>query len=110
MKPGTDRKNGKKLLELRAKALRRGEKLANTLRKLIAKGDPADAPSGSLLKELEKALAGFRQPSGQQDSPVTVPRTRRSERTSGKAGQGASASASPTRRNDRRQPASPAAE
>ena len=56
MKREKDRKGGRKLLELREKALRRGEKLANTLRKMVAKGGPGDVPGLSFLKELEQTL------------------------------------------------------
>ena len=77
MKPEKDRKGGRKLLELREKALCRGEKLANTLRKMVAKGGPGDVPGLSFLKELEQTLESMRQPSDQRDSPKPTPRKRR---------------------------------
>lgn len=67
MKRKTGPRNGKKLQELRAKALRRGERLANTLRKLAAKSDPTEASVERLVKELERALPRLRSLTGQQE-------------------------------------------
>lgn len=57
--------DGTKHQELWAKALRRGDKLSNTLRKLADKGDPNDASIKPLLKALEQVLPRLRRLAGQ---------------------------------------------
>jgi hypothetical protein len=71
MKRKTTPRDESKLQDLRAKALRRADKLANTLRKLAVKEDPNDVLVEPLLKELEQALPRLR---------------RRVERVTGKTG------------------------
>ncbi|WP_046867809.1 hypothetical protein [Microvirga massiliensis] len=106
MKRKTDPRNETKLQELRAKALRRGEKMANTLRKLAAKGDPNDASVGSLLKELEQALPRLRRLSGQQDGRLSNRDARRVEGDSGKTGDESPFPPKSSSRRDKRQSAS----
>ena len=48
--------NTVQLEELRAKVLRRGEKLAKSLRQLVAQIEPDRSPAQKLLKALEQAL------------------------------------------------------
>jgi len=110
MKPEKDRKGGRKLLELREKALCRGEKLANTLRKMVAKGGPGDVPGLSFLKELEQTLESMRQPSDQRNSPKPTPRKRRAESTSRDAGSERHPSSKPRSRRVKPLPAPTAAE
>ena len=66
--------DGTKLHELRAKAFRRSDKLANTLRKLVAKSDPNDASIKPLLKGLEPAQASKSSENGRRktSSPETL--------------------------------------
>jgi len=109
MKQESDRKNGKKLLELHAKALRRGEKLANTLRKLAANGAPSDALAQSFLTSLEQTLERMRQPESKAGSPKPVPRKVRAERISGDPGDKHSPSPKPRSRKGKPQPAPVAA-
>ncbi len=85
MKKTTPR-NGKKLEELRAKALRRGDKLAMTLRKLAVKGDPDNASVEPLLKELEQILLRLRGLSGRPDGTPADRDARQIERSSGRVG------------------------
>ncbi|WP_114948239.1 hypothetical protein [Microvirga calopogonii] len=78
--------DGTKLQDLRAKALRRGDKLANTLRKLADKGDPNDASIKPLLKALEQVLPRLHRLAGPQDDMSVKQEAGRVEREAGKAG------------------------
>lgn len=95
-----------KLQELRDKALRRGEKLANTLRKLVAKGDPNDTSVEPLLKELGKALPRLRRLAGLGDDLPAYQDRRRVDKTSGKAGQERAVPPKSGSRKAKRQPGS----
>ena len=106
----TDRKNGRKLPALREKALRRGEKLASTLRKMVAKGDPGDVLGQTFLKELEQTLERMRQPSDQYDSPKPTQRKRRADNSSRNARGERPPSSTPRSRRNKPQPAPAAAE
>lgn len=106
MKRKTDSKNGMKIQELRAKALRRADKLANTLRKLVAKGDPNDSSVAPLLKELGKTLPRLRQLADQKDGiPVVQQETGPVERASGKTKQALVAPPRSRSRKAKREPA-----
>ena len=106
MKRETAPRKETKLQELRAKALRRGGKLASTLRKLAAKNDPNDASVGALLKELEQALPQLRRLLGQQDGPPAKRDARRVEKTLGKAEHEPPSPPKSRSRKAKRQPAS----
>jgi hypothetical protein len=105
MKRKTD-PDGTKLQELRAKALRRGDRLANTLRKLAAKDAPNDASVEPLLKALEKVLPRLRRLAGQQDGLPANQGERRVEEVSAKAGHELAAPPKSRSRKAKRQPAS----
>jgi len=102
-------KNEKKLKKLRARALRRGDKLANTLRKLAAKYEPNDDSVGTLLKQLELVLPHLRRLSGEQDSPHFDQDARRVEKDSRSAGHEAQSPPKSRSRKDKRRPASASA-
>lgn len=106
MKRKTAPRNGVRLQELRAKALRRADKLTNTLRKLAAKGDPNDTSVESLQRELEQVLPRLRQLSGQQDGQPASRGARRVERTSKKTGREHPLLPKSSSRKDKRKPAS----
>ncbi|MBB3018785.1 hypothetical protein FHR70_001839 [Microvirga lupini] len=95
-----------KLQELTAKALRRGDKLANTLRKLVAKSDPNDASIKPLLKELEKALPRLHRLADQQEHLSTGQGERRIQKVSAKAGHEHAAASKSRSGKVKRQPAS----
>jgi hypothetical protein len=103
MKRKTDL-NETKLQELRAKALRRGDRLANTLRKLAAKGAPNDASVEPLLKALEQVLPRLRRLAGEQDD---LPANQDAGRVGGtsKAGHELSVPPKSRSRKAKRQPA-----
>lgn len=106
MKRATAVRNATKLQELRAKALRRGDKLANTLRKLAAKGDSNDVAVSALLKELEQALPRLRHPADPQDGRPAKRDARPVDRNSGKANREAPYPPKPKSRKAKRHPAS----
>ena len=106
MKRKTASKNGMKLQELTAKALRRGDKLANILRKLVAKSDPNDALIKPLLKELEKALPRLHRFAGQQGDLPANQDKRRVEQVSARAEHKLAAPRKSRGRKVKRQPAS----
>jgi uncharacterized membrane protein YccC len=55
-------KDGKaQVEELQAKVLRRSEKLAKSLRRLVAQSEPGRSPAQKLLKALESALPQMQQ-------------------------------------------------
>lgn len=106
MKRATAVRNGTKLQELRAKALRRGDKLAKTLRKLAAKGGSNDVAAAALLKELEQALPRLLHPADQQDGRPAKREARQVNRDPGKARREAPSPPKPKGRKAKPQPAS----
>ena len=105
MKRKTD-PDGTKVHELLAKALRRGDKLANTLRKLVAMSDPNDASIKPLLKALEQVLLRLRRLAGEQEDLPANQDKRRVEEVSAKAGPRLAAPPKSRSRKVKRQPAS----
>ncbi len=96
--------DGTKLQELRAKALRRSDKLANTLRKLADKGDLNDASIEPLLKALEQVLPRLRRLAGQHAGSPASQDDRQVERAS-KAEHGIAAPPKSRSMKVKRQPA-----
>ena len=106
MKRKTASRNEMKLQELTAKALRRSDKLANTLRKLTAKSDPKDTSIERLLKEVEKALPRLRRLADPLEGVQARQDQGRVDRTSGKARQELSVPPKSRSRKTERQPGS----
>lgn len=97
--------DGTKLQKLWAKALRRGDKLNNTLHKLAKKGDSNDASIKPLLKGLEQVLPRLRRLSGQHNGVPDRHDAGRTERTSGRTGNESRSPPKSTSRNNKRHPA-----
>ena len=96
----TDRKNGSKFMELRKKALRRGERLARTLRKMAAGDDPGHAQEHLFLGELERTLERIRNLSDRRSSTKARRKRRGSDlKPGGAAGERLLSSKSKGRRN-----------
>ena len=93
-----------KLPELIAKALRRGEKLANTLRRLAAKGDLNDVAVSALLQELEQAFSRLRRRADQQNDRPAKGNALQVEMTFGTAGAETSSPPQSKSRKAKRQP------
>lgn len=73
MKQKSDPKNGRKLQDLRRKALRRGKRMVNTLRKLSKRSASHDVWLVPLLKDLEHALPHLNRTSDQKHASNGAP-------------------------------------